>query len=75
MCIRRVVSFGGEAFQVFVRGGQSVMHFQNFDGFFARAGLAIGLRNFTKFFEAWMIVLDLWNSWRCPTLSEVRKVY
>ena len=72
VCVRRIVAFGSEAFQVFTRSG-TVMQFQEFDGFFARAGLAIGLRTFTKFFAAWMIVLDLWHAWRAPVQSELKK--
>jgi hypothetical protein len=59
--VRRVTSFGAEAMQLFTRAG-TVLHLQEFDGFFARAGVALGVMNHTKFYTAWMLLLDLWHT-------------
>jgi hypothetical protein len=59
--IRRVTSFGAEAMQLFTRSGL-VLHLQGFDGFFARAGVALGVMSYTKFYAAWMLLLDLWHT-------------
>lgn len=65
ICIRRVSSFGSEAFQVLIRGG-TALQFSGFDGFFARLSMAVGFRSFTKFFDAINLLVDLWHAQRSP---------
>jgi hypothetical protein len=59
--VRRTLSFGRDCIQLFCPG-HVVYQLQGLDGIVARFGSAIGVREHTKFYQGYCLIVDLWRA-------------